>query len=355
MANQRSAHLRGIPAARRHVGATASLPTYLDKPTTRGADCGGGLDLSRQRCQQPGEREGEGRLAAAVGAGERGGETLGDIERSKSPYRPVGLVADRQVVRGQDSVAGGGRHARYETVADPWHPRAERRELLAMGGEDLLRRAVGDDTTAGGQDDDAVDERQPGLDAVLDDDEGGRPAGDEASDRVPYLLDTGRVEDGRRLVEEQQTGSHRQRTREREPLPLATGQPLGAAVEGEVEADVSEGCTDAGPDLVPGYGEVLQAECHVVADAGEDRLGVGILHHQAGAPRPGPVAVDGQRPGLLTLVGAAEHAGESVQEGRLACAGRPEQQHPLARLEAERDVGDSPGGAAGVAPAPPVE
>src|SRR5450759_1786241 len=127
-----------------------------------------------------------------------------------------------------------------------------------MGREDLVRGAVGDGTTSGSEDDNAVDERQPGRDAVLDDDERGRPVGDETRDRVPYLVDTDRVEVRRRFVEQEQAGPHRERAREREPLPLPAGEPLGAVVEGEVEADVSQGCTDSGPDLISRDGQVLQ-------------------------------------------------------------------------------------------------
>ena len=103
-----------------------------------------------------------------------------------------------------------------------------------------------------------------------------------------------------------------------------------------------------------GHAEVLAAERDVVADPGEDHLRVGVLQHEPGAARApgGRHAVDEQRAGLLALVVAAEHAGEAVQQRRLARPRRAEQQHALPGLDAERGVPHRPRAAATRAASP---
>ena len=97
-----------------------------------------------------------------------------------------------------------------------------------------------------------------------------------------------------------------------------------------------------------------QTEGHVVAEAGQHGLGVGILQHESrgAAHLGGRGAVDEQLAALLALVRAAEDAGEPVQQGRLAGAGRAQQQHPLPRLDDEVETAHGPVAAAGVPPAP---
>ncbi|BBE24031.1 hypothetical protein MN0502_29140 [Arthrobacter sp. MN05-02] len=125
-------------------------------------------------------------------------------------------------------------------------------------------------------------------------------------------------------------------------------------VERKVEADAVERPAHALPDLLAWYGEVLGGEGHLVADAGEDHLRLGVLEHQ---PRPAPRrgrgdAVEQEFALLLALVLRTEHAGEAVQHGRLARPGRPEEQHALPRTDVEVEAACREGLPARVAPAP---
>ena len=169
-------------------------------------------------------------------------------------------------------------------------------------------------------------------------------------------VDPGGVEVGRRLVEQDDARAHREDAREREPLllPAATA-PRSAGRAAPRARRRRAPRAPAARSRSRGNAEVLAAERDVVADPREDRLAVGVLQHHARAtagPR-GRLAVDQQLAGLLALVVAAEHAGEAVQQRRLARAGGAEQQHPLPRLDAERGVPHRPLQARGVAPPQP--
>ena len=104
------------------------------------------------------------------------------------------------------------------------------------------------------------------------------------------------------------------------------------------------------------HAEVLAAEGDVVAHLRQHHAGVGVLQHEPGAAavrlRAGTPSMRSD-PGLVALVGAAEDAGQAVQQRRLAGARGAEEQHALPRLDAERDVADRPAcPPSGVAPAP---
>ncbi len=126
-------------------------------------------------------------------------------------------------------------------------------------------------------------------------------------------------------------------------------------VERHVEADGRHGRLDTRPDLRPRHPEVLTAEGHIVAGAGEDHLRVGILEDEPGptAGGHGGAAVDEQLPLALPLLLAAEHTGEAVQQCGFARARGPEHENPLAGLDAERDIAQRPGEATRVSPPPP--
>ena len=141
-----------------------------------------------------------------------------------------------------------------------------------------------------------------------------------AGHRLAYLDDALRVEVRRGFVEDQQSGSHRERPGEREPLLLSTGERLGRTIERNVEPDSVERGADALPDLVAGDAEVLASERDIVPDPSQDHLRVGVLHHQSRAPARGRggLPVDEQRPLGFALFCATEDAGEPVEQGRFS-------------------------------------
>src|SRR5690606_10894887 len=145
-----------------------------------------------------------------------------------------------------------------------------------------------------------------------------------------------------------------ERTGERETLLLPAGERLRGPIARNVETDGIQGFVHPLPDLVPGDAEVLAAERDIVADAREDHLRIGVLQHETGraADVGGGAVADAQLAGVLALLLAAEHPGETVQQRRLARTGRAEQQHPLPRFDAERDILHRPCVSRGMPPAP---
>ena len=122
------------------------------------------------------------------------------------------------------------------------------------------------------------------------------------------------------------------------------------------EADPAQRLVDPGPDLVGRYAPVLQPERHVVAAAGHHQLGLRVLEDDAdpfpGLARVEPVDLDG----ALLLAGVlGEQAGQRGEQGALAGPGGPEQQHPLAVLDAQVDPAHRPGPPPGVPPPEPPQ
>ncbi len=100
---------------------------------------------------------------------------------------------------------------------------------------------------------------------------------DEASQRVEDFLGRGRIEGGRRLVENQHTGQRRQYGTDRHPLLLSPGEPAQRSVPQLVEAEKVDRVLDA-----PAHGlwcdtEVLHGVRQFVLDALGDEAGQRIL------------------------------------------------------------------------------
>ena len=108
-------------------------------------------------------------------------------------------------------------------------------------------------------------------------------------------------------------------------------------IQGDAQAHRAQGLLHARPYLLAGNPQVLHAEGHVVTHAGQDHLGLGVLHEEAhAAPRlRRGNAVNGERAGGLALLGATQQARQAAHERRLARPGRPEHQHALARRDIE--------------------
>ena len=125
-------------------------------------------------------------------------------------------------------------------------------------------------------------------------------------------------------------------------------------IEGDAQAHGRERVLHARPDLLARNPQVFHAEGHVVTHAGEDHLGLGILHEQAHAS-PGlgrGDAVHGERAGGLALLGTAQQAGQAAHERRLARPGRAQHEHALARRDIEINARQRSVLAPGVTPSP---
>ena len=222
---------------------------------------------------------------------------LGPVMPSASPARTArssgpatAVPRTRETTRrlgGEQRLARRARRRRRERRRDAGNPHAAGGELGAPGASTasgVPSATIPDAASAGAPSTmHPVHERQPHVEAVLDDDE--RRAGglERAPHGVAHLGDARRVEVGGRLVEQDHARPHREHAGEREPLLLPTREGRGRPVERHVEPDRVERLPHPRPDLLARDAEVLAAERDVVADAGEDRLAVGILQHHARA------------------------------------------------------------------------
>ncbi len=196
--------------------------------------------------------------------------------------------------------------------------------------------------------------RGPHVDTVLDDDHGRARALDDGLDGGAHLSDAARVQVRGGLVQEQQARAHREDRRQGQALLLPARQLRRRMIQGDAQAHCLERILHARPDLLARDPHVFHAEGHVVAHAGEDHLGLGVLHEQAhAAPRLGRGdAIDGERAGGLALLGAAQQAGQAAHERRLARPGRAQHQHALARRDIEINIRQRGVLAPGVTPSP---
>ncbi|CAG9264343.1 hypothetical protein PCAR4_60081 [Paraburkholderia caribensis] len=148
-----------------------------------------------------------------------------------------------------------------------------------------------------------------------------------------------RVEIRHRLVEQQQFGAHRQRPRNRDALALAARQFLRIARVESLQTHQIERFGDAHRALVALHVAHLQAEADVARHRHVRKQRV-ALEHDAHAALFGSLVRD---------VAAAEHdaararrdeAGDHLQRGRLAAAGRTEQRQKLAAFDGQIEMLD---------------
>jgi hypothetical protein len=260
-----------------------------------------------------------------------------DVDVDRRGGRAAGVAVGERV-GGEEAGAPLPRRFAWRDRQSP-APRPRRPPGPAVVAQHGLRRAVGHDRAVG-QDDDPVDQVQRVADAVLDQYQG---AVADLADGLADQVGVGRVEVRGRLVEEYERRFQRQHAGQRQPLLLATGQGVGAAVPAVRERAFQQRVVHAWPDPRRGYRMVFQPERDVVAGAGHDELGLGVLEHDAGR------AVDAEFPRPLAGV-LGEQAGECGEQGALAGAGGAQQQYPLAALDAQVDVAQGPGPAPGVPP-----
>ncbi len=185
-------------------------------------------------------------------------------------------------------------------------------------------------------DDDAVGEGV-GLLQVLGGEQHGDPFAEELADGVPHPLAAGRVETGRRFVQEQHGRTGHQAGREVEPAAHTTGVPLEDPVGGigqfELREQLGRACT--GP-RTPHVAEL--ADQDQVLAAGEQPVQGGVLR---GDP---DVAPDLCRVGHHVDAGDGSASrvrhcqrGQDPDRGRLACTVGPEQSEDRPGCHREAD------------------
>lgn len=101
----------------------------------------------------------------------------------------------------------------------------------------LVGGSVRDHFTVGAQHDHPVDDRQPHLGAVLDDDERGTGARHRCGHGIPHFEDSGRVEVGRGFVEQDEAGIHGDHPGQCEALFLPAGQLRSGLGQSKIQAD----------------------------------------------------------------------------------------------------------------------
>ena len=314
---------------------------------------GGARTRPASGSSSPARVSAEGGLARAVAAGQ-GDRRAGRAASRSTPERTgrprpadgEGLGAQQRRARRRPRRAAG--------AAGGPGPRCRPRPAPARPGEHLGRAGRRPARPSGPEHDDAVHHRQPGRHAVLHD-ERVAPVLRHPGHGVADLGDALGVEVGGRLVEQHQPRPHRQHAGQGEPLLLPAGEAVVGWSSGTSSPTASSARTHPRPDLARGARRGSRSRRRRRRRPGRGSPaspGPAAPARRGRAPRAGGRAVDEQRALLLALLVAAEHAGEGVQQRRLAGAGGAEQQHPLPRLDDEVEPAHGPGPAAGVPPAP---
>ena len=158
-------------------------------------------------------------------------------------------------------------------------------ESGSVVSEHVTRGAVGNDAIACLDHDHSIDEGERLVDPVLDQQERGAEALQHAPENGAHLRSPIRVEVRRRLIEQQQPGPKRQRSRQREALLLAARERVRRPVAPIWEVDRCQRGVDPRPDPFRRDASVLEAERDVVARPAHDDLRLRVLEEE-----PGPVA-----------------------------------------------------------------
>ena len=147
---------------------------------------------------------------------------------------------------------------------------------------------------------------------------------------APVLL----VDRGERLVHEQDLGVDRERPGESDALAHAARQLVRIFVLGAEQADLGDVLAGDLLALLLRHMAQLEAECDVAQDRGPGQQRE-ILEHESslGAWARNRPAVDQH-----LALGRLEQAGDDLERGRLAAAGRPQQGRQLTAWKVEVDV-----------------
>jgi hypothetical protein len=198
--------------------------------------------------------------------------------------------------------------------------------MTSVSGRGRSRRggAAGHDPATGGDDDDAIDQRQRLVNAVFHQDERRSQTIHDPRQHRPHLGGSVWVEIRGRLVEHQETWAQCQRPGQGQTLLLAPRQRVGWTLAPVREVDGGQGRIHTRPDAVGRDASVLEPEGDVVTGAPHHDLGFGILEQD-----PRPITrrariepVHQQRSLGLAPTGRIQETGNSSQQRRLSRAGR---------------------------------
>ena len=156
------------------------------------------------------------------------------------------------------------------------------------------------------------------------------------------LVDPRRIQPRRRLVEQQNAGTHGEQPRDRDPLALAEAEHMGGPV-GEVgDAHHRQRPGRALPGLGCRQPQIERAEAHILGDGRRKELIIRVLKDQTdAAPQPGQaLAVVGDRGAVqhdLPLIGA-DRPGQRQQQGGFAGAIGAQNGQPAAGRDRQIDM-----------------
>ncbi len=202
------------------------------------------------------------------------------------------------------------------------------------------------------------------VDPMFDHDNGRAELAVQAVQHGEDFRHAGGIEIGRRLVQHQKARAGGEDRGDADPLLLPARHVEDRQVAGVREADISERLGLSCHDFVGRPTEVFQPETDLVAHAGVDDLGFGVLEHHADLGREVRdlgvryrfSAHDGMA-AQFTAQRVGNGAVENVEQGALAAPARSEDQHELARLDAQRNPVDDGRGLAliGVGDVPEID
>ena len=339
----------------------------------------GADDAAARRLGEPGREPQQRRLARPVAAHQR--HALARRQRHVHPAQHRGpardLVPDPlERERGRRARRGGGRSGRSAApgAARALHARQparaqrgarvldrDRRRREAGGAEEArarglerVRGLLEEAARVGVDRDGAVLERdhavgggEAALEPVLGEHDRGAPLLVDAPQHAEQLVARDRVELGGRLVEQQQPRPRGERRAERHALELAARQLVRRAVEQPGDAERERRLLDPARDGGRAPAAVLERERELRAHRAHHHLRLGVLEQRAGDGRQlgravvARVEAAGQQPPReLAAVEVRHEARGGTQQRRLARP-RPAGEHDeLARLDAQRDVGE---------------
>ena len=338
----------------------AAAPAPQRPRRLRRVQRGLGPHLAAGRPQQPGHRQRQRRLAGAVRPGQRhrraGAQRRGRSAPARPGRRPGSGTArawPRTSVRARRrrSLPGVRRDAGRAPTRPRRPVRRPARPKTSAGEPSATTPPPGSSTTARSTRSTTCSTRCSTITAVAP---GGRQ---HAGEHVADQRDAGRVEVRGHLVEQQQPGAQREDAGQRQPLLLAAGQRAGGGVPAVGEADRGQRLVDPRPDLVgatPRFSRpnATSSPARPITSAASGSCSTSPARARASrAGRPSRSTA----PSCSPASDGVEQPGQRGEQGALAGAGRPEQQHPLAGLDAQVDPAQRPGLPAAVPPAPAAD
>ena len=320
-----------LPAPLRPISATRS-PGASARSTPRSTAGPRGISY-----QTPLEGE-RGRRAGAAAAG----SPSGTRSAAAGAARPVSRRQPARPQRGARVLDG---HRRRRQAGEAEEAGARGLERVGRLLEEAARVGV-DRDGAGVERDHAVGGGEAALEAVLGEHDRGAPLLVDAAQDAEQLVAGHRVELGGRLVEQQQPRPGGQRRAERDALELAAGQLVRRAVEQPGDAERERGLLDPARDRRRAPAAVLERERELGAHRAHHDLRLGVLEQRAGdrgqlgravVARVEPA---GEQPAReLAAVEVRHEPGRGAQQRRLARPRPAGEDDELARLDAQRDVG----------------